>query len=70
MNLSLAIQQTDNACKNLRKAVEEARKSNDPERLSAVQDTLANHQKAVVDMTRQQTLHQAACDSCRTSQRD
>jgi hypothetical protein len=70
MNLSLAIQQTENACKNLRKIVEEARESNDPEQLSAVQDTLRNHQIAVVDMTREQIWHQATCDSCRSAQRD
>jgi len=69
-NLALAIQLTSDACKNLRKAVEEARKSNDPKQLSAVQETLSNHQKAVLDMTGEQTRHQAKCDSCRDAQRD
>jgi hypothetical protein len=69
-NLSLAIQQTDNACKNLRKAVEEARKGDDPEPLSALLLTLSNQQGAVLDMTREQTRHQAVCDSCRSAQRD
>jgi hypothetical protein len=69
-NLALAIQLTDGACKNLRKAVEEVRKTNDPEQLSAIQLTLANHQRAIVDMTKWQTEHQSACESCRDAQRD
>ena len=66
-NLSLAIQRTDQACNDVRKALEIATRNNDPEASAVLKDTLLIHQKAVVDMTKEKMRHKATCDSCRAA---
>lgn len=66
-SISLAIQRTDHACNDLRKALELAKKDDDPEVLGVLKDSLLSHQKAFVDLTKQKRRHEESCENCRVA---
>jgi hypothetical protein len=63
-SITQAIKGCDNACNDLRRALEKTDKVRNPDEAQVLTDALVIHQQAVTDMIKMRQKHQASCTEC------